>query len=238
MADSIDASAYDALTFDCYGTLIDWETGLLRQLKPILERNDAHVIDGFILDYFGSCETRIEHGPYQSYRSVLTEVLAAFGERLGFTPTAEERLNFAQSVGDWLPFPDTIAALKRLGSRFQLAVISNIDDDLFDLTQARLGINFDHVITAQQVGAYKPDTKPFTTALARIGIDKHRLLHVAQSRYHDIAPAKALGLATAWIDRRGGAPGGATPEHDAVPTFTFDSLTALADALVPARDGS
>ncbi len=229
---AIDPSAYDALTFDCYGTLIDWESGLLAHLKPILERNDAHVIDAFVLEFFGAAESRIQSGPFKPYRDVLTGVLDAFGKRLGFTPTATERLDFPQSIGNWKPFPDTVPTLKRLGSRFQLAIVSNVDDDLFDLTQSVLKINFDHVITAQQVSAYKPSPAPFVEAIDRIGVDVSRILHVAQSRFHDVAPARSLGLATAWIDRRGGRGGGATPESSAEPDFTFPSLEALGDALL------
>ncbi len=234
MPRQIDPSAYDALTFDCYGTLIDWEQGLLQHIRPILSRNDVHVIDAFVLEFFGDAESRIQKGPYQPYRDVLIAVLDAFGDRLGFTPSAAERLAFPESIANWQPFGDTIEALKRLGSRFQLAIVSNVDDDLFDLTAARLGINFDHVITAQQVGAYKPSPKPFLAAIDRIGVDRGRILHVAQSRFHDIGPATALGLTTVWIDRRPAAGGGATPGSDAQADHRFESMAELASVLVPA----
>lgn len=233
MAEKLNPSAFDALTFDCYGTLIDWESGLLAHLRPIIERNDAHVIDDFILEFYGATESRIQDGAYRPYREVMTAVLDALGERLGFTPTTEERLDFPASIGDWRPFADTIPALKRLGSRFQLIVVSNVDDDLFDLTQAQLGINFDHVVTAEQVRAYKPDRKPFEAAIRRIGMDKSRILHVAQSRFHDIAPARALGMKTVWIDRRRGRSGGATPDSMSRPDWTFESLAALTEVLAP-----
>ena len=232
MAQKLNPSAYDALTFDCYGTLIDWESGLLAHLRPIIERNDAHVIDDFILEFYGAAESRLQAGDYRRYRDVMTDVLDALGERLGFTPTADQRLAFPDSIADWRPFPDTIPALKRLGSRFQLIVVSNVDDDLFDLTQAQLGINFDHVVTAEQVRAYKPNPKPFEEAIRRIGMDKSRILHVAQSRFHDVAPAHAIGLKTVWIDRRGRA-GGATPDSASRPDWRFESLAALTDVLAP-----
>ncbi len=158
-------------------------------------------------------------------------MLTALGERLGFHPSADALAAFPDSIGDWLPFPDTIASLKALGPRFQLVVVSNIDDDLFDLTQARLNVNFDHVITAAQVGAYKPDPRVFKAAIERIGVPKERILHVAQSLYHDIAPAKAMGFDTVWIDRHDGHGSGATPASDATPKWTLRNLRELVEAL-------
>ena len=230
MTTKIDSDRYDALTFDCYGTMIDWEAGLIAYIQPLLELHDAHAVPSFLLDFFGRTEAKLEAGPYKPYRKILEGVLEALGQRLGVRPSAEALASFPDSIGDWQPFPDTVPALKALGPRFQLAVVSNIDDDLFDLTQAKLGINFDHVVTAAQVKAYKPDHRVFTTAFQRIGVDKKRILHVAQSRYHDIAPATALGLDTVWIDRHDGHGDGATIAADAKPTWTFKSLAELADA--------
>ena len=231
MAIEIDNNRYDAITFDCYGTLIDWETGLTNYLRPLLLAHDCHAIDGFLLEFFGRTEAALQARPYRAYRHVLTAVLAALGERLCFRPSSQALENFPQSIGDWLPFPDTVPALKALAARFQLVVISNIDDDLFQLTQARLGINFDHVITAAQVGAYKPDSRLFKTALQRIAVPHGRILHVAQSLYHDIAPATALGFDTVWIDRHDGHGGGATLTGQATPTWTLHNLSELAAAL-------
>ena len=226
----IDPDRYDALTFDCYGTLVDWETGLTAFLQPLIERHDVHAVDGFLLEFFARSEAALEAGPYRSYREVLEGVLAALGERLAFRPDAETLAAFGDSVGDWLPFPDVVPALKSLASRFQLVVISNVDDDLFELTQARLGINFDDVITAAQVKAYKPDRRLFETALERTGVPRERTLHVAQSLYHDIAPASTLGFDTVWIDRHDGRDG-ATAPAEATPTWRMTNLTELADAL-------
>ena len=231
MTTKIDADNYDAITFDCYGTLIDWEAGLMGYLKPLLESHDAHSVDSFLLDFYGRTEAKLQAGPYRPYRKILEGVLAALGERLGFAPSAEQLANFPDSIGDWLPFADTIESLKALGPRFQLVIVSNIDDDLFDLTQARLGINFDHVITAGQVGAYKPDQRMFKTAIERIGVPQKRILHVAQSLYHDIAPANALGLDTVWIDRHDGHGSGATVTATATPKWTLRNLSELVAAL-------
>jgi 2-haloacid dehalogenase len=231
MTTKIDADSYDAITFDCYGTLIDWEAGLMGYLKPLLESHDAHSVDSFLLDFYGRTEAKLQAGPYRPYRQILEGVLAELGKRLGFVPSAEQLANFPDSIGDWLPFPDTIASLKALAPRFQLVIVSNIDDDLFDLTQARLGINFDHVITAAQVGAYKPDPRMFKTAIQRIGVPQKRILHVAQSLYHDIAPANALGLDTVWIDRHDGHGSGATVTATATPKWTLRNLSELVAAL-------
>ena len=231
MSDAIDPARYDALTFDCYGTLIDWERGLLGYLKPLLERKDVHTIDDWTLAFFGDAEARLEAGPYRPYREVLGGVLDAFGTRLGFAPTDAERLMFADSVGDWPPFADTVDALQRLGARYRLAVVSNVDDALFARTRARLAVPFADVITAEQVRAYKPDPRPFAEAERRLAVPCTRILHVAQSRFHDIAPARARGLDTVWIDRRGPRDGGATKASDVEPTFRFDDLKGLADAM-------
>jgi 2-haloacid dehalogenase len=227
----IDPDRYDALTFDCYGTLIDWESGLTAFLRPLIERHDVHAVDGFLLEFFGRAEAALQAGPYRSYRDVLRGVLRSLGERLAFRPDAETLAAFADSVGDWLPFADTVPALKSLAGRFQLVVVSNVDDELFDLTQARLGINFDDVITAAQVQAYKPDPRLFEAALQRTGVPRERTLHVAQSLYHDIAPASALGFDTVWIDRHDGRGGGATQPADATPTWRMRDLAELATAL-------
>jgi 2-haloacid dehalogenase len=235
MTIDIDGNRYDAITFDCYGTLIDWEAGLMRFIQPLLESHDAHAVPSFLLDFYGRTEAKLQSGTYRPYREILEGVLIALGERLGLHPSADALAEFPNSVGDWLPFPDTVPALKALGPHFQLVVVSNIDDDLFDLTQAQLGINFDHVITASQVGAYKPDPRMFTTAIERIGLPKERILHVAQSLYHDVAPANALGIDTVWIDRHGGHGTGATIdpriEAEVKPKWTFPDLAELARAL-------
>lgn len=234
MGISIDGNRYDAITFDCYGTLIDWEKGLTGYLTPLLESHDVHVVDSFLLDFYGRAEAALQAGAYRPYREILEGVLGALADRLGFTPSAEAIAGFPDSVGNWQPFPDTIAALKSLGQRFQLVVISNIDDELFDLTQATLGINFDHVVTAGQVKAYKPDPRMFETAFERIGLPKSRILHVAQSLYHDIAPATALGLDTVWIDRHDGHGSGATAPAEASPKWALRNLRELVEALEPA----
>ncbi len=232
MTVEIDGSAYDAITFDCYGTLIDWEAGLSRYLLPLLDSHDCHVVESFLFDFYGRTESALQAGPYRPYRSILESLLAALGERLGFSPSAQALADFPQSIADWAPFPDTIPALRALAERYQLGVISNIDDDLFELTRARLGLDFKHIVTAAQVAAYKPDARPFATAIERIGAPKQRILHVAQSLFHDIAPANALGLSTVWIDRHDGHGSGATPSADVTATWRLNNLSELVGALL------
>ena len=212
----LDFDRYSHLTFDCYGTLIDWERGILAALRPILERH-------------GELEAAAEGGPYQPYRAVLAAVVDGLGARLGFAPSPEERAAFAASVGDWPPFPDTVAALQALARRFRLVILSNVDDDLFAGSARQLGVDFAAVVTAQQVGSYKPDRRNFRFALARLGVPDEQVLHVAQSLFHDIVPAKELGLATVWVNRRHDRPGwGATPSATAQPDLEVPDLRTLA----------
>lgn len=223
-----DPNAFDVLTMDCYGTLIDWQGGIVDYLQPVLARHDAHVTDDFILELFSATEPVLQRQG-GSYEDVLRRVLDHFGTRLGFLPTPAERDGFPASLGEWKPFPDTIDALVRLGTRYQLAIISNVDDALFSRTSRALDIEFAHVITAERVGAYKPDRRMFEAALAAVGCGRDRILHVAQSLFHDIAPASEMQIATVWIDRNQGAQG-AAQETRAQPTWTFPTLGEFADS--------
>ena len=224
----LDFDRFTHLSFDCYGTLIDWERGILAALRPVLDHHGVALPDEQALELYGELESAAEAGPYRPYRDLLATVVDGFGERLGFVPTADERASLAASVGDWPPFPDTVAALRVLAERFQLVILSNIDDDLFVGSARRLEVPFAAVITAQQVGSYKPDPRNFYTLLERVGAPD-RLLHVAQSLFHDIAPANALGLDTVWINRRHDRPGaGATPPATARPDLEAPDLATLA----------
>jgi 2-haloacid dehalogenase len=225
----LDFNQFDYLTFDCYGTLIDWESGILAALRPILQRHGVELTDDEILERFGTLESAAEKPPYKSYRQILTTVLEGFGEQFGFTPSDEERTAFSTSVGDWPAFSDSPEALQMLSRRFKLVIISNIDDDLFELSAKRLKVEFAEVITAKQVGSYKPDERNFRVAMERLGNRPERVLHVAQSLYHDIAPANALGLTTVWVNRRHDKTGfGATPPASATPDLEVPDLMTLA----------
>jgi 2-haloacid dehalogenase len=230
-AAALDLDRFEALSFDCYGTLIDWETGILAALRPVLESHGAGVKeDDALLEAFGRHETAIESGGYLPYREVLDGVLRRLGDELGFSPTDEEASAFAASVGDWPPFADSPAALRALGERFGLAVITNCDDDLFARSAERLGVEFDWVVTAERARAYKPSHRNFELAFETIGLPTERILHVAQSLFHDHVPAKQLGLATVWVDRRQGRAGaGATPPAAAEPDLRVPDMATLAE---------
>jgi 2-haloacid dehalogenase len=227
----IDYSGFEALTFDCYGTLIDWETGLVDAFRPVLEAHAVAAGDEELLARYAGYEAEAEAGPYRSYRDVVGAGLRGVAAELGFTPTDAEVTAFGAAVADWPAFPDAAEALDRLQQRYRLGVITNCDDDLFAASNRKLGVTFDWVVTAQQAGAYKPDERPFHAAFDRIGLPRDRILHVAQSLFHDHVTAKRLGLTTVWIDRRGHREGsGATPVAAASPDATFPDLASFADA--------
>ena len=223
---------YKVLTFDCYGTLIDWESGIWAALGPILVQHKVDIPAEQALELYGQFETDIEHGLYRAYRLVLRAVLETFGAKLGFTPTETELNRFSQSVKDWPALADSPQALQALQQKYKLAIISNIDDDLFAFSAQRLGVQFDWIITAQQAQSYKPSLNNFHLAFERIGVPPQQILHVAQSLYHDIVPAKTLGLSTVWINRRHNKPGfGATPPAQAQPDLEAPTLRALAEKI-------
>jgi 2-haloacid dehalogenase len=227
---SIAFDHFDVLTFDCYGTLIDWEAGLLAGVRAILDPRSIRVDDEDLLARYARHESAIESGPYVRYREVLARGGDAVCSELGVTASPDELARFGGSVVDWPPFPDSTAALARLKERFALAVITNCDDDLFAASNRRLGVDFDFVITAQQCRSYKPNPRNFEVAFERIGRPTERVLHVAQSLFHDHVPAKALGMTTVWINRRHDRSGtGATPPADATPDLITPDMATLAE---------
>jgi 2-haloacid dehalogenase len=227
----LDFTRFEILTFDCYGTLINWEEGILRCLHRVLAAHGKDTDDATILRLYGDFEARAEHAEYRRYREVLQSVVRQFGEQLGFAATDQEASSLPESLKDWNPWPDTVAALRQLQSRFRLAIVSNVDDDLFAATQPKLGVQFDRIITAQQAGAYKPSLKIFELALSRIGVPAHRVLHVGQSLYHDVVPAQSLGLATVWVNRPSARSGvGAVKAAEGHPDLQVSTLAELAAA--------
>jgi 2-haloacid dehalogenase len=226
----LDFRRFDVMTFDCYGTLIDWEAGIERGLRAFLDPRGARPVADHLLETFARSEAATEAGPYVAYCDVLARCAREVGRAYGADPTDAEVAAFSTSVGDWPAFPDSAEALARLHARFRLGVITNCDDDLFAASNARLGVTFDWVITAQQAGAYKPSHRGFEMAFERIGVPRERILHVAQSLFHDHVPAKDLGLATVWVDRRHGRTGsGATPPASATPDLVVPDMATLAD---------
>jgi 2-haloacid dehalogenase len=217
------------ITFDCYGTLIDWESGMLAALRPLLSRDGRNVSDLQILELYGEIEAELESGPYLPYRQVLAQAAREIGRRLGTEISAEEGSTFAESLIYWKPFIDTLPALQSLARRFRLGIISNVDDDLFAETRKKLAaVEFDFVITAQQMQSYKPSHRNFEEAIRRSGLTKDQIMHAGQSLYHDIAPANALGIRNVWVNRPSIRPGsGAARPGTATPTYEARTLAEL-----------
>lgn len=230
---------FTTLTFDCYGTLIDWERGILAELRPWAVAHGVEATGEALLEAFGETEAACEREtPERLYPQILESVLERLAARWSVTLAENEARKFGLSVGRWPAFPDSPAALKYLKRHYRLVILSNVDHVSFAKSRERLGVEFDRVITAQDIGTYKPDLRNFRHALKDIretlGVEPHQVLHTAQSIFHDIVPAKSLGLRTLWINRRKEQGGwGATPapaEHgDAVrPDFEVASLGELA----------
>jgi 2-haloacid dehalogenase len=248
---------FDVLSFDCYGTLIDWESGIHSALKPLLSRvsEGSSQPDGAarkgtglsrtggvlfrdaVLEAFARLEARQqEKTPEMLYPELLAAVHRQLASEWDVAADPAEDAAFGRSIADWPVFPDTVGALRYLKQHFRLVILSNVDRSSFAATNDRLGVTFDAIYTAQDIGSYKPDRRNFRYLVDRMseqGIPKDRMLHVAQSLFHDHAPAQALGIASAWIDRRHDASGwGATAPvaPDVRYNFRFTSLGALADA--------
>jgi 2-haloacid dehalogenase len=220
---------FECLSFDCYGTLIDWEKGILEALHAILKAHRISAEDTTLLELFARAELKIEAGPYRSYRSVLEAVLSDIGKEIGFEPSRDEQENFSGSVRNWPVFQDSSSALRALRTKYQLIILSNIDDDLFQFSERALKVKFDHIFTAQRIGSYKPAMRNFEYLIRNAGVPAHKLLHVAQSLFHDIVPAKKAGLSTVWVNRRRGKDGfGATLPAAAEPDLSVPDLRSLA----------
>jgi 2-haloacid dehalogenase len=230
-------SDYSVLTFDCYGTLIDWETGIAEALAPWLAEAGASLERDQVLEAFAQLESAQQAAtPALRYPDLLAEVHRGLAERFGIAPDADAAAAFGASVGDWPAFPDSAEALAYLKQHFKLVILSNVDRASFAHSNARLGVCFDAVYTAEDIGSYKPDPRNFDYLLRHLaerGIAKGQILHTAESLYHDHIPAGRIGLATCWIHRRAGKQGhGATrvPDGEVQPDFRFETLAAMADA--------
>ncbi len=228
----LDFGRYEVVSFDCYGTLIDWESGIVSGLRPVLSNHGVDVSDAEILDLHAEVEHRLQSsstgGNYTKYRDVLRQEVREAGEKWGFEPDTTEVDAIADSLRHWKPFPDTVEALRALKERYKLAVISNVDDGLFALTACHLEVEFDWIITAEQAGTYKPSLNNFEVAIERMGVEPAKLLHAAESLFHDVSPAKKLGLSTVWVHRRAEKGGfGATPPANAEPDLEVPDLKAL-----------
>jgi 2-haloalkanoic acid dehalogenase type II len=228
---------FKILTFDCYGTLIDWESGILAAMRPLLDRLGGKVDNDRALETFARHESAIEAAePALNYRKLLAKTYRAVAAEWGTTVADDEAERFGQSVPAWPAFADSAAALAYLKQHYKLVILSNIDRASFAESNRRLGVVFDAICTAEDVGSYKPDRRNFEfmlrTVQEKFGASPHDILHTAQSLYHDHQTAKAMGLATNWIDRRmGKAGGGATKPVEGVKTdFHFPSMAAFVEA--------
>jgi len=225
---SAKARPYHVLTFDCYGTLIDWERGIGDALEAAARVEGTKLDRAAALHAYHEIEPVVQAERYRSYREVLTLTAQRIAERLGWRLAPGRAAFLAESLPSWPPFPDTNAALQRLaGAGYRLAILSNVDDDLLAGTRKHLSVDFEFVVTAQQVGSYKPAPAHFTTARQRLA--GARWLHVAQSLFHDVTPARALGIPTAWINRKHEPRSG-----DARPDVEFGTLAEAAAWLTSA----
>jgi 2-haloacid dehalogenase len=227
---------FDALSFDCYGTLIDWEAGLSAVLVPWARERGLTLTAEQLLTEYSGMEAAVEtEVPARLYPDVLARSMQLLGAKLNAEVTSEDANRLATSVPDWPAFEDSRDALLALSKRYDLIIVSNVHRAGFEASSTKLGASFAAVITAQDVGSYKPAQQHFNAlaeVAARLGIAPGRLLHVAQSLFHDHVPAKQAGLPTVWINRRHDRPGwGATPEPPApvTPDWEFLSMAAFAD---------
>ena len=219
-------TACDVITFDCYGTLIDWETGIRQAFRSAALANGARIENSHVIETYARAERAVEEEAYRPYRQVLGESASRTARALGW-PLEPQRAGFlAESVERWKPFPDTNPALQRLREAgVRLGILSNVDDDLLEATRRHFAASFDVIVTAAQVQSYKPNPAHFVAARELIG--NRRWLHAAQSNFHDIVPANALGIPTAWVNRHRQSP---LPGGD--PTHEFRDLTELADFVI------
>jgi 2-haloalkanoic acid dehalogenase type II len=216
---------FDIITFDCYGTLIDWEGGIISAFQQEAARAGVALDANAIIDAYHQAEPVVESVAYLPYREVLAETARRVADKLGLV-IAPERANFlAESLPHWTPFPDTNAALEKLAQRFQLGILSNIDDELLAATRQHFTVDFALIVTAQQVKSYKPGLAHFNEAIARMG-DK-RWLHAAQSYFHDVVPASKLQIPSAWVNRKHEQADAGGPQ----PNYEVNNLTELASLL-------
>ena len=230
-------SDFKVLTFDCYGTLIDWESGMVAALKPLTSKVSPAPSRNAILEAHARAESMQQRTtPAKAYREILATVYKRLADEWRVTVTWEEAEAYGRSVGDWPAFPDSTAALQYLKRHYKLVILSNVDNASFAASNRRLAVDFDAIYAAEDIGTYKPDPRNFEYMLenlARLGVAKGDILHTAESMFHDHAPANRIGLRSAWIYRRHADQGfgatmnpGALPKHD----FRFDSMADLVKA--------
>ncbi len=232
----IDPTSIRAISFDCYGTLIDWEAGIAASIEAIFRAHRTPFDRAAIIAAFGKREREVQRGPFRSYAAVLAEVMRRIARDFDLTLSPVEATALADSVGAWPAFDETPRCLKALQRRYRLAIVSNIDDELFfSGTSRRLATTIGVVVTAEQVKSYKPGRAHFDELLRRLTLKPTQVLHVAESRFHDIEPARALGFSTVWLNRHAdsdaqsasGIPGDPQNASGPVPDLEVRSLCEL-----------
>lgn len=197
----MDFNKFNLISFDCYGTLIDWKKSLMDILTPFIQRHELDLSKDQLFDLFFRADQKTISADYKPYRDVLITIMDEMGKELNINLKQAERTCLVDRFGDWTAFPDTSDALQELQKKYKLAIISNVDDELFDVTKRCLGVHFDFIITAKQAGSYKPSKNNFIKALEKFELPSENVLHVAQSIYHDIIPTNELGWKNVWVNR-------------------------------------
>jgi 2-haloacid dehalogenase len=225
---AIDLTKIKLLSFDCYGTLVDWRKSVCDILEPFFNRYQAVYTREEIFQAFLDADRHLESGNFMPYREILAEIVLFMADDLKVSVDPAERYILSEKFSEWKPFPDTVESLKRLGRHYRLAIISNVDDDLFGITNTLLEVEFDYIVTAEQLGSYKPSENNFISAKQRFGLDIPEILHVAQSIYHDIIPSNKLGWNNVWVNRYNESRPGVAR---ALPDLEVRDLSQLVDAL-------
>jgi 2-haloacid dehalogenase len=228
---------FKVLTFDCYGTLIDWESGMIQALAPLTSRVVRSLTRNEILEAHARHESgQQRQTPTKRYAEILATVYRRLAEEWRVSVTWDECLDYGQSIPDWPVFPDSPDALRYLKQHYQLVILSNVDNESFAASNARLGVDFDAIYTAEDIGSYKPSDANFEYMLAQLshrGFGKSDILHTAESMFHDHAPANRHGLSSCWIYRRHAQEGfGATMPPGGMPhyDFCFNSMADMVEA--------
>jgi 2-haloacid dehalogenase/putative hydrolase of the HAD superfamily len=228
---------FSTLTFDCYGTLIDWETGMVEALEPLTKRASRPLSRDEILEAHARHESSQQSWtPAKRYCDLLAVVYKRLADEWGVSVTWDECVAYGNSVGNWPAFPDTVEALRYLKQHYKLVILSNVDNASFTLSNKRLGVTFDAIYTAEDIGSYKPSLRNFEYMLDKLktlGVEKNQILHTAESLFHDHLPANQMGLTSCWIHRRHATGGfGATMKPESMPTtqFRFTSLAEMVEA--------
>jgi 2-haloacid dehalogenase len=220
-------SQFDLITFDCYGTLIDWERGMKSALDKLVKKKNLLIDIESLPQRYIEIELAIEKEGYRKYREVLALGVRKLFEEKGIELTIDEERIFSDTITRWPPFEETTEVLTKLKGKYRLAILSNIDEDLIRHSIKLIGVEFDGVITAEQVKSYKPSPGHWERMMEVFKLSKEKILHVAASYVHDIVPAKELGFKTAWINRKGEKPKGSIK-----PDFELRDLRPLINLLL------